>query len=680
MTINSSSKLSDSYIILSKGYFAPQVLENSSPFKEPFQSSLNLFRDAILKYRNDDLPRYLGISNSPFWKKGIFIPNIGEITYNHRKNVTSRLLVGGTRTDEIYELIDYLKEISPEDRSRSYKSYKFLSYKFTYPSSTELLGVLHLPLLIGYQKKIETNPELSSYFTKSHNQDIDRKKPSISQQHRVHIHFYPYGLCFVHLAISVSTSQLISIDNLIPWVRDLKAASPNRAVRVTIPSDKLSFDSVEHFFDYVWDQISGRIFKNNNSQLLSTPIYDSIRIKPLQKVKETDVTEFFRTNKDLVITEENLESFQKFWLLNLAVKKVAFEELWVESKRAQNFFPSNTSQTPEPPNLYWLTAENPSEFTKKDAHYIRTYYAKMLTDVVLQQLRNQFPINLTPKEIAGLLSKSPDWRSHRATPSEYESAYGIYEGDLILPKSQSTLIVTNIWSRRKQLQLLFQWELSAVSELAYGEKLITSYYLERLAKSQKSIYVNNPIDFPEPNQSVILFLHSLIKIHRHLPPHFRKWYHILAETIGLDRRQEELRQYLNLYNLDEKFEDIKRGQAYIYRHLGTQAQSTTDLILKEFRQQAIGQGEIEKILDAIRRALKHILNSGVSINDQEIKKALDDIYQSINSSLDFSQQLELSLPIIPFLLEYKIGLNAGVDLGAVWEELIERVKKRQTKN
>ena len=56
---------------------------------------------------------------------------------------------------------------------------------------------------------------------------------------------------------------------------------------------------------------------------------------------------------------------------------------------------------------------------------------------------------------------------------------------------------------------------------------------------------------------------------------------------------------------------------------------------------------------------------------------LDDIYQSVNSDLDLHQQLELSLPVIPFLLENKIGLDAEIDLGAAWQELVNRAQARQ---
>lgn len=592
MTIT-SNKLSDFYIILSKGYFAPQILENSVPFTEPFQSSFDLFNNEILSHK-DDLPEYLGSSNSPFWEKSLFIPNVGEVTYNHRKNVISRLLLGGS-TDEMDDYTDY---------------------KFTYPSSIELHNVLHLPLLIGYQKKVETNPLLSSYMVNGYNKDKNKKESPISQQCRTHIHFYPYGLCFVYLAISINSLESISIDNLISWVRDLKATSPHQATQVVIPSDNLSFNSIEQFFDYIWGQISKKILKGGDTQSRTTPIYDSIRIKPLQKINEVDVKELIRINKDEVITENNLESFHKFWFADNEIK---FEDLYVKLKHTQSHFKNNPSLIPEPPNYdnfplvieedgwftdnndclelgeegSWFIDDNCLEPPEEDSEFaddacsevtgedddliddyfsvpnneegsaINTYYTKMLTDVILQKLRNQFPIKLSPKEIAGLLSKSPDWRNHRASQSEYESVYGIYEGDLILPKSQSTLLITNVWSRRKQLQLLFQWELSAISELAYGEKLIISYYLEHLEILRNNNDSKNPVSSPKLIKSVATFLYSLMRINRHLPPHFRKWYHILAETIGLDRRQEELHQYLNLHNLGEKIDGIKQGQTIL---------------------------------------------------------------------------------------------------------------------
>ena len=122
-------------------------------------------------------------------------------------------------------------------------------------------------------------------------------------------------------------------------------------------------------------------------------------------------------------------------------------------------------------------------------------------------------------------------------------------------------------------------------------------------------------------------------------------------------------------NLGGKLNDLKRGQVLIYQHIDAEDQGALRAIRKEIRQQRIEQGEMQNALDAIRRVLKHIHEAGLPVADDAIKQSLADIYQTVNSDIGLRQQLELSLPVIPFLLEYKIGLDERVDLGAVWKKL-----------
>lgn len=130
-------------------------------------------------------------------------------------------------------------------------------------------------------------------------------------------------------------------------------------------------------------------------------------------------------------------------------------------------------------------------------------------------------------------------------------------------------------------------------------------------------------------------------------------------------------------DLGEKLDDLKRGQVIIYQHIDAEDQSALRAILKGIQQQRVEQGEMQNALDAIRRVLKHIQKTGLPVADDAIEQSLADIYQAVSSDMGFRQQLELSLPVIPLLLKYKIGLDAGVDLGAVWKELIKRVQKGQ---
>ena len=99
--------------------------------------------------------------------------------------------------------------------------------------------------------------------------------------------------------------------------------------------------------------------------------------------------------------------------------------------------------------------------------------------------------------------------------------------------------------------------------------------------------------------------------------------------------------------------------AIIYGHISAKDKTTITMILEDVQQGRIEQGEIQNELDAIRKVLRYIQTTTLPIADAAVKKSLDDIYQAVNSNLSFHQQLELSLPVIPILLEYKIGLDAG---------------------
>lgn len=115
--------------------------------------------------------------------------------------------------------------------------------------------------------------------------------------------------------------------------------------------------------------------------------------------------------------------------------------------------------------------------------------------------------------------------------------------------------------------------------------------------------------------------------------------------------------------------ELKAGQSAIYAKIGGMEQYSLQKILEAVQQGRIEQGEIQRTIDAIRRTLKNLQSEGVAINDADVKKALDDIYCSISSSLDVHHQFELSLPVIPFLLEYKLGIGGNVDLIAIWNRL-----------
>ena len=64
-----------------------------------------------------------------------------------------------------------------------------------------------------------------------------------------------------------------------------------------------------------------------------------------------------------------------------------------------------------------------------------------------------------------------------------------------------------------------------------------------------------------------------------------------------------------------------------------------------------------------------------SIQRNRLLTLLIGITNSLKNDLTFAQKVELTLPVIPFLLEYKIELGAGIDLQTFWEELQNRIQK-----
>ena len=120
-----------------------------------------------------------------------------------------------------------------------------------------------------------------------------------------------------------------------------------------------------------------------------------------------------------------------------------------------------------------------------------------------------------------------------------------------------------------------------------------------------------------------------------------------------------------------------RGRRALYYLIEDQDRTVLDQILREVRLQRMEQGEILRIIDAVRRALKLILEDGTSFPTEEINQALVEIRKDVNSRLSLEAQLEASLPVILLLLHYKIALGGSVDLKAVWKELMERVRSQQ---
>lgn len=127
--------------------------------------------------------------------------------------------------------------------------------------------------------------------------------------------------------------------------------------------------------------------------------------------------------------------------------------------------------------------------------------------------------------------------------------------------------------------------------------------------------------------------------------------------------------------LGEGVDDLKRGQAALYRRADRAYRGDLARILAAVQQGRLEQGEMRATLDALRRAMRVVMDEGLPM-DAELRAAVADLTEAVESSLGLERKLELALPLLP-LLTYKIELGVGseVDLHHLWNELRRRWRR-----
>ena len=63
--------------------------------------------------------------------------------------------------------------------------------------------------------------------------------------------------------------------------------------------------------------------------------------------------------------------------------------------------------------------------------------------------------------------------------------------------------------------------------------------------------------------------------------------------------------------------------------------------------------------------------------DQRLRDAIAEVTEVVKASTDVSTGLELTIPLIPLLLDYKMNLDlgGGLDLRQWWENLVEKLRR-----
>jgi hypothetical protein len=158
-------------------------------------------------------------------------------------------------------------------------------------------------------------------------------------------------------------------------------------------------------------------------------------------------------------------------------------------------------------------------------------------------------------------------------------------------------------------------------------------------------------------------------------PRGREWETFIAQVVS---RLDDLAhgQAALSAQLGRGVDDLKRGQAALYRRVDRAYRDDLERILAAVHQGRMEQGEMQATLQALRRAMGAVMQRGLPM-DAELRAAVADLTEAVESSLGLEQKLELSLPLIPTFLAYKLELavDSETDLHDVWDELRERWRR-----
>jgi hypothetical protein len=564
------------HVVFSKGYFLPQVARDDTLLREPFRSGFRKFQESILQQQGAGLERAekvdhvnnrlsleetcddLGLEgaererfiadnlvdqdfvlSSPgrhisetITEPDLFFPGIGKLRFDPLRNVTSRILIG--------------------KNSQSAGNFRF-------PNSIELAELVHLPLLVKFRKKINLHPNLNQFLreAQAHRGAPLQDRIAVSHDLALFFHVYPYGLCFIHLALTISAEQGIQTDDLLSVLRALKFSEKQRTPQLQFSVRGQQVGNLSELMDHFWKRLCGKLVDLNNPLTLRTPILDSIRVKPNELyVRKSDFLEHLDLLHPALIVGLYESKDREKWIETLwgTVDRAKLDEKYASVKdsvdRSDTYitrFPWNWALRPRNKSYsIWIDGKEHDRQRVVEKNHI---FVKRLNDFILRTMRAKKPLARTAQEITGLLSKQPNWQDLNGPEGSMQSMFGKYRTDLIFTKSTSTLIASDYISGTRQLQLIFQWQLIAVTEIVFAQKLILEYYTGLLKESRSSPAGTTTDQLAEKDCDI---LHGSLNLPEHLPRHLRKFYYRQIEEIGLPLRMMDFQRLFDVYNLSKK--------------------------------------------------------------------------------------------------------------------------------
>ncbi len=142
-----------------------------------------------------------------------------------------------------------------------------------------------------------------------------------------------------------------------------------------------------------------------------------------------------------------------------------------------------------------------------------------------------------------------------------------------------------------------------------------------------------------------------------------------------------------------QFEDIKSELGEIKRNTVNISRNLVDLqekILNRLDQNektiiaAIidqsDQDQLQELLDLVKQVLSKLQNQEIALRGSLTPGDVDQLSKMVNDiKLDTTDRLTVTMPIIPYVLKYEheIALGKGVNLSAVWKQLVSRTWRRR---
>jgi septation ring formation regulator EzrA len=148
--------------------------------------------------------------------------------------------------------------------------------------------------------------------------------------------------------------------------------------------------------------------------------------------------------------------------------------------------------------------------------------------------------------------------------------------------------------------------------------------------------------------------------------------HDEANVIG-DHSSSKVSKNNTFASLDP---EVKRALAEIQRNLKPIDQRETQDLLDAVHQlpdnDAAALSDLRGMVDAIRRGLINLQARDLPAMNQNLRQAIEEVQKTLKDVTDVSISLELTIPVVPLLLEYKTHFD--LDLGEWWENIKKKLR------